>query len=213
MPLFDKAFSDQGLELVAMTEVGFVYSMSTTPVSTLSGLKKSKVWAPEDDPVSATFLRTLGITPLPLTIPDVLTSLQTGMVETVFNSLYGNIVLQWFTKTKHISDIPFGYAYGTLLLDSRKFARLPDSYQAMIKKTAKKHFDLLIADTRRSNEESRQVLMDNGVTFITPDSEDMLVLKKKHDETVQQLQDSAFSGQIYRETMKLLNEYRDHQNQ
>jgi len=213
MPLFDKAFSDQGLELIAMTEVGFVYSMSTAPVSTLSDLKKSKVWAPENDPISATFLQTLGITPLPLTIPDVLTSLQTGMVETVFNSLYGNIVLQWFTKTKYISDIPFGYAYGAMLLDSKKFARLPDSYQAMIKKTAKKHFDLLIADTRKSNEESRQVLEDNGVTFLSPNSDDILILNNKHDETVQRLQGEAFSQEIHKEVMKLLNEYRNHQNQ
>jgi len=193
--------------------VGFVYSMSTAPVSTLSDLKKSKVWAPENDPISATFLQTLGITPLPLTIPDVLTSLQTGMVETVFNSLYGNIVLQWFTKTKYISDIPFGYAYGAMLLDSKKFARLPDSYQAMIKKTAKKHFDLLIADTRKSNEESRQVLEDNGVTFLSPNSDDILILNNKHDETVQRLQGEAFSQEIHKEVMKLLNEYRNHQNQ
>lgn len=210
-PFFHKAFGEKGLELIAMTEVGFVYSMSTTSISTLSDLAKSKVWAPEDDPVSTTYLQTLGITPLPLTIPDVLTSLQTGMVETVFNSLYGNIVLQWFTKTKYISDIPFGYAYGAMLLDQKKFARLPDSYQAMIKETARKHFGLLITDTRKSNSESRQVLEDNGITFVTPDPEDVLILNNKHEETVHRLLGTAFSGQIYQATIKLLNEYRNRQ--
>lgn len=211
MPFFQKAFSEKGLELIAMTEVGFVYSMSTMPVSTLDGLKKSKVWAPEDDPVSMVYLQILGITPLPLTIPDVLSSLQTGLVETVFNSLYGNIVLQWFTKTKYISDIPFGYAYGAILLDRKHFSRLPDSYQIMIRETAGKHFDLLMADTRKSNRESRQVLEENGVAFISPDSEDVLVLNDKHDETVRQLQGTAFSGEIYQIAVKLLNEYRNRQ--
>ncbi len=212
MPLFQKAFNEEALELIAMTEVGFVYSMSTIPVSTLSGLKKSKVWAPEDDPVSATFLQTLGITPLPLSIPDVLTSLQTGMVETVFNSLYGNIVLQWFTKTKYISDIPFGYAYGAILLDRKKFSRLPESYQTMIRETAGKHFGLLIADTRKSNLESRQVLVDNGVAFIPPEPADVLLLNDKHDETVRQLQGTAFGEEVYQATVKLLNEYRNRQD-
>jgi len=32
-PSFNKAFAEKGLELIAMTEVGFVYSMSTSPVS------------------------------------------------------------------------------------------------------------------------------------------------------------------------------------
>ena len=207
-PSFSKAFAEKGLELIAMTEVGVVYSMSTTPIATLDQLKKSKVWAPEGDPISTAYLETLGITPLPLSIPDVLTSLQTGLVETVFNSLYGTIVLQWFTKAKYISDIPFGYAYGGMLLDRKKFTSLPEPYQSMIRETAKKHFSLLITDTRKSNVESRQVLQDNGVSMVVPDPEDAKALRSMRDETVQRVQGKAFSPQIYKATMKLLDDYR-----
>ncbi|MEN8200237.1 MAG: TRAP transporter substrate-binding protein DctP [Thermodesulfobacteriota bacterium] len=208
-PFFEKAFADKGLEFIAMTEVGFVYSMSAAPLSTIDQLKKSKVWAPESDPISIAYLQTLGITPLPLTIPDVLTSLQTGMVETVFNSLYGSIVLQWFTKTKYISDIPFGYAYGGLFLDRKRFKRLPESYQALIKKIARKHFDLLISDTRKSNSDSRQVLLDNGVSMVAPDPADVKALRDMREETVQRVQGTAFSAEVYGKTIKLLQEYRE----
>ena len=208
LPSFSKAFAEKNLELIAMTEVGFVYSMSTSKIATLDNLKKSKIWAPEGDPISIAYLQTLGITPLPLAIPDVLTSLQTGLVETVFNSLYGTIVLQWFTKTRYISDIPFGYAYGALLLDRKKFSRLPGPYQPMIKETAEKHFSLLITDTRKSNHDSRQVLLDNGVTISPPDPKDIQELHSMRDETIQRMQDTAFSPKIYKETMRLLEEYR-----
>ncbi len=207
-PSFSKAFAEKNLELIAMTEVGLVYSMSTSPISTLNQLKKSKVWAPEDDPISIAYLQTLGITPLPLTIPDVLTSLQTGMVDTVFNSLYGAIVLQWFTKIQYISDIPFGYAYGSLLLDRRKFSQLPAEHQAIIKKTAKKHFSLLITDTRKSNSDSRQVLLDNGVSVVTPDPKDVPELYIVRDQTIQRVQGTAFSPEIYQKTTQLLDDYR-----
>jgi TRAP-type transport system periplasmic protein len=205
---FSEAFSGKNMELIAMTEVGFVYSMSSAPISTLNDLRKSKIWAPEGDPISIAYLQTLGISPLPLSIPDVLTSLQTGMVDTVFNSLYGSIVLQWFTKTNYISDIPFGYAYGALLLDSKKFSRLPENYQLMIRKIAGKHFSMLISDTRKSNHDSRQVLLDNGVSMVIPDSKDVQELHDMRDKTVQRLQGTAFSPQIYKKTMKLLNDYR-----
>lgn len=209
LPFFKKAFRDKGLELVAMTEVGFVYSMSTKPIITLDAFRKTKIWAPEGDPLSAAYLKTLDITPLPLAIPDVLTSLQTGMLETVFNSLYGTIVLQWFTKTKFISDIPFGYAYGGFLLDLKKFSKLPASHQQLIKETAQKHFNLLRTDTRKSNSDSRQVLQDNGISLITPETTTLEVLRSKRDTTVQQLQGKAFSSEIYQATTKLLNEYRN----
>jgi TRAP-type transport system periplasmic protein len=207
-PQFSSAFADKGLELIAMTEVGFIYSMSTAPISTLEQLKKSKSWAPEGDPISATFLRTLGITPIPLSIPDVLTSLQTGMIDTVYNSLYGSIVLQWFTKAKYISDTPFGYAYGALLLDRKKFAQLPPEYAALIKESAERHFSLLIEDTRRSNEEARQVLERNNVVFTVPDPQEIQQLCAKRDETVRLMRNKGFSSTIYDVTMKLLNEFR-----
>ena len=50
------------------------------------------------------------VTPVQLSIPDVLTALQSGLVETVYNSFYGSIVLQWFTKARYTADFPYGYA-------------------------------------------------------------------------------------------------------
>jgi TRAP-type C4-dicarboxylate transport system substrate-binding protein len=208
LPYFEKAFAEKGLEFIAMTEVGFVYSMSTRPLLTLDDLVKSKSWVPSGDPISATFLEQLGISPIPLAIPDVLTALQTGMVETVYNSLYGSIVLQWFTKAKNISDIPFGYAYGVLLLDKNKFSRLPPEYAALIKTSADKHFSLLVEDTRKSNEEARQVLKENNVKFTLPPQDEIDQLSAKRSETVRLLEGKEFSSEIYNATIQLLNDYR-----
>lgn len=205
LPYFRKAFAAKGLELVAMTEVGFVYSMSTSPITTLPELKKSKCWAPEGDPVSSTFLQTIGITPIPLSIPDVLTSLQTGMVDTVFNSLYGSIVLQWFTKANYISDTPFGYAYGALLINKRKYDRLPPEFRSMLQSSADKNFALLIEDTRKSNAEARQALQQNNVTFTVPAPDEISQLYAKRDEAVRLLESDAFSTAIYQKTIQLLD--------
>jgi TRAP-type C4-dicarboxylate transport system substrate-binding protein len=205
---FHKAFAEKGLELIALTEVGFIYTMSTAPISTVAELQKSTCWAPDNDPLSAGFLETLGITPTPLSIPDVLTSLQTGLVSTVFNSLYGSIVLQWYTKAKYITDMPFGYAYGAFLLDRQQFARLPGKYSALIKTAAARHFGILLEDTRKSNEEARSVLQDNGVTLVKIDPGALTELEMMRDKTVKRLKGKAFSAEIYEEMMRLLTQYR-----
>jgi len=208
MEHFNKAFAQNGLELISLTEVGFIYTMSTGPISTVAELKKSTCWAPDNDPLSAGFLETLGVTPIPLSIPDVLTSLQTGLVGTVFNSFYGSIVLQWYTKANYITDMPFGYAYGAFLLDRKQFARLPQKYRELIKTAAAKHFGVLLEDTRKSNEEARSVLQDNGVTLVNPDPAALKELEMIRDKTVTRLKGKAFSNEIYEELMRLLAEYR-----
>jgi TRAP-type transport system periplasmic protein len=208
VPYFKKKFNEKGLEFIAMTEVGFIYTMSTEPMKTIGDLKRSKCWAPSGDPVTGTFLTNLGITPIPLSIPDVLTSLETGLVNTVFNSLYGSIVLQWFTRTQYITDTPFGYAYGVVLLDKKTFSKLPEKYAALIHSTADKYFSALIEDTRKSNRESRQVLVQSGVKFIQPEPGIVKDLEGERDRTVKQIVGSAFSSEVYILASRILKDYR-----
>jgi TRAP-type C4-dicarboxylate transport system substrate-binding protein len=208
MEHFNKAFAENGMELIALTEVGFIYAMSTVPISTVEELKKSTCWAPDNDPLIAGFLETIGVTPTPLSIPDVLTSLQTGLVSTVFNSFYGSIVLQWYTKAKYITDMPFGYAYGAFLLDRKQFGLLPAQHGELIKAAAAKHFGVLLADTRKSNAEAMSVLTDNGVTLVNTDPAALTELEAMRDKTVIRLKGKAFSDAIHEETTRLLAQYR-----
>ena len=207
-PRFNKKFEEQGLELMAMTEVGFIYTMSTQPINTVADLQKATAWTPAGDPLSEGFLQEMGITPVQLSIPDVLSSLQTGLINTVFNSLYGSIVLQWFTKAVNITDAPFGYAYGVFLLDQKKFAELPPSHAAAIRESAASHFSLLLQDTRKSNEESRSVLGQRGVRFIAADPAAIAEFAKYRDAAIQKPKGKAFSGEIYQAAVSALDGFR-----
>ena len=209
LPSFKTEFRSHGLELIAMTEVGFIYAMSTQPIQTLADLEQSKNWSPMGDPISETYLKTLGITPVQLTIPDVLSSLQSGLIDTVYNSLYGSIVLQWFTKAKHIVNTPYGYAYGAFSLDSRSFNKLSPKQQQIITEAAERHFSTLLKDTRQSNSESRQVLINQGATFLDVDETTRKGLQDKRDQTIVRLIPDSFSQDIYNQTTTLLDEYRN----
>lgn len=208
LPRFEKEFDEKGLVLLAFSEVGFVYTMSTMPITTLSELKQSKSWAPEGDPVSQALFEAVGVTPIPLSIPDVLTSLQTGLINTAFNSYYGSIVLQWFTRISYITDIPFAYAYGAFILDKKTFSRLPPQYAELLKAAAKTHFDKLLNDTRKSNEDAKQVLIKNGITLVKPTPMTKAELQNNYREkTVEKLNEDAFSHSIYSETIMHLDNY------
>jgi TRAP-type C4-dicarboxylate transport system substrate-binding protein len=208
MPEFTKQFREKGLEFVAMTEVGFIYAMSTKPVNNYVMFKNTKNWSPTGDPISEGFMKSLGITPISLTIPDVLSSLQSGLVETVYNSFYGSIIMQWFTKANYIVDFPYGYAYGVFALSSKKFNKLPPEHQAAIRAAADTYFPILLAETRKSNEESRKVLAERGNEFLTLDDETIGILKEKRDLAMDKLIPGAVSEKIYKQTTQLIEEYR-----
>ena len=207
-PLFKKRFAEKGLHLVAMTEVGFIYTFSNKPRVTIADLQAAKTWAPTDDPLTSAFLNNLKISPIALTIPDVLSSLQTGLIDTAFNSLYGSIILQWYTKAPFVTDAPYGYAYGAFIMNAKALAKLSDAQLAVIEETADKYFSELIQKTRKSNEESRSVLISQGVEFVATTPEELATLEKFRDQTIEQIKGKAFSEEIYQVVSETLTTVR-----
>ena len=205
----DEAFAKKDMILIAMSEVGFIYTMSTIPIATLEDLRQSKSWTPEGDPVNLAFVKAVGISPIPLSLPDVLVALQTGMVNTVFNSYYGSIILQWFTKIKYITDLPFGYAYGALVIDKKSLDRLPQSHLDIIRKAAGKYFaGKLKSDTRRTNIEALETLKANGITVIPAEPAANAALAEFRDQAVAESFEKYFSAEIYNEMMTILKNFR-----
>jgi TRAP-type C4-dicarboxylate transport system substrate-binding protein len=207
-PAFQRAFAEKDLVLIAATEVGFVYTMSAAPIKDLDTLRKSKCWVPSNDPINQAFFEDIGISPIQLTIPDVLSSLQTGLIDTVFNSFYGAIVMQWFTKTAYITDTPFTYAYGAMVFSKKAMDRLPPQYAEMVRVLAEKHFAGLLADTRKSNEEALKALLANGIKMIEPTPRTLQELEGHREQTVAKTVGKDFSKEIYAEVVRVLAEFR-----
>ena len=51
-------------------------------------------------------MEALSLTPVTLPLTDVLTGLQTGLIDIVAMSPIGALVLQWHTKVKYITELP-----------------------------------------------------------------------------------------------------------
>jgi len=117
---------------------GFAKLMSNRPVRTLDDLRGQKVWVPEGDKISYAAMEALGLAPVTLPITDVLTGLQTGLIEIIGSPAVGAVVLQWHTKVKFISDLPVSYVYATLAVDKRAFGRLSTEDQAAFREVMEK---------------------------------------------------------------------------
>jgi TRAP-type transport system periplasmic protein len=111
----------------------------------------------------------MAVQPIPLSITDVLLSLQTGMVDTVYSSTKGALVLQWFTKVKYITRLRMGYATGGILISKKKFKKLHPAYQEALKKIGSERFAELAAVIREDNLKAEKVLASNGLNgYLNP---------------------------------------------
>jgi TRAP-type C4-dicarboxylate transport system substrate-binding protein len=166
MPTIEQGYRDNGYELLGWMEVGLIYFFSKEPIHSLDDLKKRRIWEWTGDPMGQAFFDAAGISPVPLSIIDVYTSLSTGLIDTVYCPPLGAIALQWYTKTHYVTNVPMANGIGSLVVSSRFFQRLPQDLQKLLKSTGEKTGQRLIEVTRRDNRESLKILKDKGMEFI-----------------------------------------------
>ncbi len=150
---------------------GFAYIMSQKPVETVADLRNQKVWIPDNDKISEDSINAFGITPIPLPIADVRTSLQSGLINTVATSPVGALVLQWHTQIKYLTNVPLIYLHAVLAVQKKKFLTIDESDRKIITQVmtaASKEIDF---QNREDNVKAVQTLKDRGITFISPRGE------------------------------------------
>ena len=207
-PYFKKGLEDSGYILLGWSEAGFIYLMSTIPISSVSELQKAKVWIWHESPMSQAIFKEAGVAAIPLSIPDVLVGLQTGMVEVVYAPPTGAISLQWFTRIKYITDIPLTYVGGGLVVRKDVFKKLQQSTQDVITEIFQRQLDQLKVITRQENQEAIRVMEKQGVQLITPPQDQVAEFKLLSNTAVTKLVGHSFSKKVLENVTAHLEAYR-----
>ena len=165
---FEQSLEQGGFVLLGWAEVGFVYVFSNTPIASPEDLRGVKMWMWEGDPIAQAAFQAIGFSPIQLSITDVTTSLQTGMINAVYSSPYAMIALGWFTKMRYMMSVPIAISNGAVLVSKKTFDGLPKDLQDILVTNGRKYFRQLTLTSRKENEESIETLKKKGISVIVP---------------------------------------------
>jgi TRAP-type C4-dicarboxylate transport system substrate-binding protein len=206
---FIAGLEEKGYVSFGFSETGFTYLLSARPTRTFDDLKGRKAWMPQGDPLSLAIVKAAGLAPVPLPISDVLTGLQTGLIDTVAAPPVGAIALQWFTKARYLTDLPITYICGTTIVSAKAFAKISPADQEIVREVMHLANRRLDETSRNDNSEAREALAAQGVEFIDPPDE----TRAKWDEiaaaaTKELIAERGYDPALLAEVESLLKAYR-----
>lgn len=194
-PVLSKELEDGGFVNFGFAEGGFAYAMSkNAPVSSIGALRKQRVWIPDNDRQSEEAMKVFQVTPVPLSLADVLPSLQTGIIDTVASSPIATVALQWHTQVKYLTELPLSYFVGTLAIDKKVFAKIAPADQAVIRDVMTRVFRDIDQQNRKDNVAAYAALLKQGIKPVKPSAQELAEWERFGEQATAQMEKDGIVG-------------------
>ncbi|MGB3975291.1 MAG: TRAP transporter substrate-binding protein DctP [bacterium] len=168
---FVSRLQSKGFEVLGIMSLGFTYAYSTFPIQDVSDMKNAKAWLWDNDQVMNAMYSKLGVAPITVSISDVMTALQTGLLNMVFNTPAGIVSMQWFTRVKYMLDFPLTHSFGAFIVKTPSWEKIPDDLKPVIKNLVQKYTEGITLKNRNEDEKARTILQSRGITVQAPTPE------------------------------------------
>jgi TRAP-type C4-dicarboxylate transport system substrate-binding protein len=188
---------------------GFAYLMANKPVKRLDDLRSQKVWLPEGDEASFAAMQALNLSPVVLPVTDVMTGLETGLLDIVASPPVAAVVLQWYTKVKYVTVQPLSYTMGVLAIDKQALAPVSAADQAVLREVMAKLYARLDRQGLADNVKAEEALKANGLQFVVPDADELARWRTVVEPANAQLAaKGVVSGDLLQQLQKHLADFR-----
>jgi TRAP-type C4-dicarboxylate transport system substrate-binding protein len=205
-PRLTKILEKNGFVLLHWGDVGFNYIFSNSPVKKPGDIKKTKMWVWDADPISKTVMEVAGVNGVMMGVPDVLPSLQTGVVDAFNNSPYGAVALQWHSKAKYVTNLKVAMVIGGLVMSKKSWEEIPEKHRKAIRKITAKNGKTLLKQIRKDNQQAIGTIKKSDIKLVQPAAiNSWLSVAKKVEK---QLTGEIFPASLVAEMKKHLKDYR-----
>lgn len=194
---FERGLNDAGVQLIGWGDVGAVRRLSKgfavrTP-DAMQG-KKPMMW--RDDAIQPVFFQVIGgVTPVPLSIPEVLPNLNTGAINIVDAPALAAEQLQWASKLDTLDDAVISLSIGALVLSSKRLESLAPDLRAIVSDTGRVAASALTKRIR-NEDEAAFARLKAKMTVVTQRPEDQAKFDAVYKQTRQRLAQGTFSAEL-----------------
>ena len=196
-PFFNKKFDEVGFQNIGFFELGMIYFVSQVKTEKLDDLKGVKIWSWEGDKLVEAMVNEMNLVSVPLPLPDVLSSLSTGIIQAAYAPPMGMLALQWNTKIKYIVDFPITYSVGAFLVNNKTWKKIPAEYHAKIKEISARYVKDVNISNDKDNKDAIAVMKASGIEFLKFPEADVKRGKELRASMVKQLKGPLFSAEAY----------------
>ncbi|MEI7703683.1 MAG: TRAP transporter substrate-binding protein DctP [Deltaproteobacteria bacterium] len=168
-PKLDALLEKKGYVPLTWGAIGALKLFCTKPFKTPAEAAGAKVFAWEGDPGSVKAWKAAGFNPVVLSSTDVITSLQTGMIECIPNVPLYVLTARLFEKAPYMIDVNWGWLVGATVVRKDAWEKIPADLRPKLVAIAKELGRKVDVEVAKLNAEAIAAMEKQGLKVVKVD--------------------------------------------
>jgi TRAP-type transport system periplasmic protein len=198
----------QGFKVITWTNVGWVYIFAKEKVASPSDLRRINLATTDSDKAIAQALKASNFNAIPVGLSEVLTGLNSGMIDACYTVKMGAAAYQWFGIANHMTDLPMAPVLAAIVVSDRAWRGVPDRYKEEMLEAADDVSRTLATETAKLEKEAMDIMLENGLIVhdVPPETEKQW--RTEFEKAVDMIKGQTFSEEVYNRIRKHIDDYR-----
>lgn len=211
-PKLESIFEAKGFKVLSWGEAGWIYFFTQKPVVRPEDLKPLRIfaWAGDDTTVVDAW-KDAGYHPVPMPVTEILTGLQSGLINAFVAPPISALAFQWFGLAKNMTDLKWIPLVGATVISAKMWQQIPENLQPIFLQSARQASLRYKPDVRKLNDESVEVMKKHGLVVHKVPPEVIAAWEQRARAGSQRLIGRSVSAPMVAEVERLRNEYRNSQ--
>jgi TRAP-type C4-dicarboxylate transport system substrate-binding protein len=207
-PELDAKIQRNGFVTLAWARAGWIKIFSRTPVYVPNDMRRLKVSASPNELEMMQAFKTMGYQMVPLGLNDILVSLNSGMVDVVWQSPIAVAGYQIFGVAKNMNAINVSPFMGGILMNNTAWRRIPDRYKDRLMAICKRIEREIEGSIAKLETEAISTMTKYGLTVHTPNPRQAQEWYNDMDRYESSLVGQVFNRELYQKIKVILGDYR-----
>ncbi|MBK8013266.1 MAG: TRAP transporter substrate-binding protein DctP [Deltaproteobacteria bacterium] len=207
-PSLQAELDKAGFVMLGWGDAGWAHFFSKTPAPTVAEQRKLKIFMWAADPDSEAAWRAAQFRPVVMSATDVLSGLQTGLLESFCTTPVYALSSQWFGLAKHMVQVNWTPLNGATIVSKARWESIEPDLRARL-------LEIALASGEKTREEVRQLdgkaveaMKARGLVVHVPTAAELVEWQKAAELSYPAIRGKVVSEEAFDRVKKLVTEFR-----
>jgi len=200
----------KGFKVLSWGEVGWLHFFSREPVATPDDLRKQKlfVWSNGDSSKDEKIWQDFGFDTVSLSYIDILSALQTKMIDAFNTPPLVALASQWFPFTPYMTDLKWAPLTGATIITDKAWQKIPIQFRPELERIVFEEGLSLQLGVRRLEQQATDAMIKRGMKIVAVDGAARKAWQEMAEKSYSKIRGTVVPEKYFDETLRLRDEFR-----